>query len=51
MSEQDKILQAINTAIEMELDGKQCNLAASKGSTNEAGRKLLLSLAEEEDSR
>ena len=51
MSEQEKMLQAINTAIEMELDGKQCYLAASKGGTNEAGRKLLLSLAEEEDNR
>jgi len=48
-SEQDRILQAITTAIEMELDGKECYLAASKGSTNEAGRKLLQSLAEEED--
>jgi len=49
-SEQAKMLQAINTAIEMELDGKECYLAASKESTNEAGRKLLESLAEEEDS-
>ena len=48
-SEQAKMLQAINTAIEMELDGKECYLAASKESTNEAGRKLLQSLAEEED--
>jgi rubrerythrin len=48
-SEQERILQAINMAIEMELDGKECYLAASKGSTNEAGRKLLQSLAEEED--
>ena len=44
------MLQAINTAIEMESDGKECYLAASKDSTNEAGRKLLESLAEEEDS-
>ena len=48
-SEQAKMLQAINTAIEMESDGKECYLAASKESTNEAGRKLLESLAEEED--
>ena len=48
-SEQAKMLQAINTAIEMESDGKECYLAASKESTNEAGRKLLQSLAEEED--
>ena len=49
-SEQAKMLQAMNTAIEMESDGKECYLAASKESTNEAGRKLLESLAEEEDS-
>jgi len=49
MSEQEKMLQAISTAIEMESDGKQCYLAASEGSTNEAGRKLLQSLAKEED--
>jgi len=48
-SEQEKILQAITMAIEMELDGKECYLTASKASTNEAGRKLLQSLAEEED--
>ena len=49
-SEQEKVLQAINAAIEMESDGKECYLAASKESTNAAGRKLLQSLAEEEDS-
>ncbi len=48
-SEQERILRAITMAIEMELDGKECYLAASKGSTNEAGKKLLQSLAEEED--
>ncbi|MHA2314476.1 MAG: ferritin family protein [Candidatus Hermodarchaeia archaeon] len=48
-SEQERILQAINMAIEMELDGKECYLAASEGSTNVADRKLLQSLAEEED--
>lgn len=49
-SERGKMLQAINIAIEMELDGKECYLAASRESNNEAGRKLLQSLAEEEDS-
>ena len=49
-SEQERIIQAINMAIEMELDGKECYLAASKDSTNEAGSKLLQSLAEEESS-
>ena len=33
----------------MELDGKECYLAASKASTIEAGKKLLHSLAEEEN--
>jgi rubrerythrin len=49
-SEQEKMLQAIKSALEMELDGQQCYLAASRNSTNEAGKKLLLSLAEEENS-
>ena len=49
MNEQESVLQAIKIAIEMELDGQQCYLAASKGSTNEAGKKLLHSLAEEEN--
>jgi rubrerythrin len=48
-SEQERILRAITMAIEMELDGKECYLTASEGSTNEAGTKLLQSLAEEED--
>jgi rubrerythrin len=30
-NEKEKILQAINIAIEMELDGKECYLATSKG--------------------
>jgi len=47
--EQERMLQAINTAIEMELDGKECYHAASEASNNEAGRRLLTSLAEEED--
>ena len=48
--EQDRILQAIKIAMEMDLDGEECYLAANKDSTNEAGRKLLQPLAEEEDS-
>lgn len=48
-NEQERILQAIDMAIEMELDGKERYLAASKGSTNGEGRRLLQSLAEEED--
>ncbi len=49
ISEQDKLTQAIKTAIEMETEGRECYLAASRDSLNEAGRKLLLTLAEEEE--
>ncbi|MGI2335639.1 MAG: ferritin family protein [Dehalogenimonas sp.] len=48
-AEQSRMLEAINTAIEMEIEGKECYLAAGRDSGNEAGRKLLFSLAEEED--
>jgi rubrerythrin len=48
-SEQNKILEALKTAIEMEKDGKECYLNAVLKSDNEAGRKLLQSLALEED--
>jgi rubrerythrin len=49
VSEQDKILEAIKIAIDMEKDGKECYLQASQESGNEVGRKLLKSLALEED--
>lgn len=49
-TEQDRVLQALKIAIEMEMDGKECYLEASKESRNEAGKKLLQSLAEEEES-
>ena len=49
-NEKEKILQVINIAIEMELDGKECYLPTSKENTNEAGIKLLQSLAEDKDS-
>jgi len=49
-TEQDRVLRALEIAIEMETDGKECYLEASKESRNEAGKKLLQSLAEEEDS-
>ncbi|ADJ26256.1 Rubrerythrin [Dehalogenimonas lykanthroporepellens BL-DC-9] len=48
-AEQTRMLEVINTAIEMELDGKECYLAAARDSGNAAGRALLQSLAEEED--
>ena len=48
-TEQESTLKGLNTAIQMELDGKQFYLKASEESSNEAGRKLLESLAAEED--
>lgn len=42
ISEQESVLQAIKIAFEIELDGKECYLAASKGSTNQTVRKLLI---------
>jgi rubrerythrin len=48
-TEQDKVLEALQIAIQMETEGKECYLEANKQSTNEVGRKLLQSLADEED--
>jgi rubrerythrin len=48
-SEQDKTLQALQTAIQMEIDGKAYYLKASQQSGNELGKKLLKTLAAEED--
>jgi rubrerythrin len=48
-TEQQRILDAVAIAMEMERDGKECYEAASKESTNDAGRAFLQSLAEEED--
>ena len=49
MNEQDSVLKALRTAIDMEFDGKACYLAASANSRNAAGKQLLQSLAEDED--
>ena len=49
VSEQDKILEALKIAIDIENDGKECYQQASQQSGNEVGRKLLQSLALEED--
>jgi len=49
VTEQDKTLQALQIAIQMEIDGKKYYLKASQESGNELGRKLLQSLAAEED--
>lgn len=48
-NEQDRTLKALQTAIQMEIDGKECYQQASQESNNELGRKLLESLAVEED--
>jgi len=48
-TEQDTALKGLKTAIQMEIDGKQFYLKASRESRNEAGKKLLKSLAAEED--
>ncbi len=48
-TEQDKTLEGLKTAIQMEINGKQFYLKAGKESSNEAGKKLLESLAAEED--
>ena len=49
VTEQDKMLEALQIAIQMETDGKEYYLRASQESSNELGRKLLQSLATEED--
>ena len=48
-SEQDKTLQGLQVAIQMEIDGKEFYLKASRESANELGKKLLEKLASEED--
>ena len=48
-TEQDKTTGALTIAIQMEVDGKKYYLEASRKSTNELGKSLLQSLAEEED--
>ena len=48
-TEQNKTLKALHTAIQMEIDGKEYYLKASQESSNELGKKLLESLASEED--
>lgn len=48
-SEQSKTLEALQTAIQMEIDGKEFYLKASRKSSNELGRKLLQTLTDEED--
>ena len=49
VTEQDKTLEALQIAIQMEIDGKEYYLKASQESSNQLGKKLLQSLAAEED--
>ncbi len=48
-AEQQKTLEALQIAIQMEIDGKRYYRKASQESSNELGKKLLASLAAEED--
>ena len=48
-TEQDTTLEGLKTAIQMEIDGKRFYLKASRESRNGTGKKLLASLAAEED--
>jgi rubrerythrin len=49
VTDQTMTLQAIKTAIQMEIDGKEFYLKAAEASTNDLGRQLFRSLAAEED--
>ena len=48
-TEQDKTMKALKIAIQMEVDGKKYYLKANQESSSELGKKLLASLAAEED--
>jgi len=48
-NEQNRTLQALQIATQMEIDGEEYYLKASQESSNELGKKLLQSLATEED--
>ncbi len=47
--EQDRVLEALKTALQMEIDGKEFYLKASQTSKNILGKQLLKKLAAEED--
>ncbi len=49
VTEQDKTLEALQAAMQMETDGKEYYLKVSQKSSNELGKKLFQSLAAEED--
>ena len=48
-NEQESTLKALETALQMEIDGKEFYLKAGKASTNKLGKDLLKKLAAEED--
>jgi rubrerythrin len=48
-TEQGRTLEALQTAIQMEIDGKEYYLKASQQSGNELGKQLFKTLAAEED--
>jgi rubrerythrin len=48
-TEQGKTLEGLKIAVQMEIDGKEYYLKASQESSNDLGKKLLQSLANEED--
>ena len=49
LKEQDKVIAALRYAIDMEKEGKQFYTTACAESSNELGKRLLHSLAEQED--
>jgi rubrerythrin len=49
LSEQAATLEALQTALQMEVDGKEFYLKASRSSQNQLGKELLKKLAAEED--
>jgi len=49
MTEQDKVLEALRMAMQMEKDGQTCYLEASRQSRNRLGKRLLKSIAAETD--
>lgn len=49
MEVKKNVLRGLELALKMEADGKQFYQKASENSSNEAGKKLFASLAEEED--
>jgi rubrerythrin len=48
-SEQRRTIEGLQTALQMEIDGKEFYTKASQASGNELGKKLLAQLASEED--